>query len=88
VFNFFFDDGSDSLRVVAFRENAEKILGAKGEGIKEKKFEDLRRDVLGKQFMINGKVVKNEMTNTNEFIANEVGELNALEVANELVEDF
>jgi len=88
VFNFFFDDGSDSVRVVAFRENAEKILGAKGEGIKEKKFEDLRRDVLGKQFMINGKVVKNEMTNTNEFIANEVGELNALEVANELVEDF
>ena len=83
IVNFFLDDGSDSIRVVTFRENAGKVLGV--ENIKESNFNEVRAEVLGKQLVVNGKVVKNEMMDRKEIIANDISELKAVEVANELI---
>jgi len=52
IVNFFFDDGTENIRVVAFRENAEKILKVNGESIKDKSFEDLKSDVLGSHLLL------------------------------------
>lgn len=88
IVNFFLDDGSDSIRVVAFRENAEKSLGVSTDEIKNKNFNEIRADILGKQVLVNGKVVKNEMMDRKEIVANDISELKAIEVANELVRNI
>ena len=88
IVNFFLDDGSDSIRVVAFRENAEKALGIDTETIKSKNFNEIRAEILGKQVAVNGKVVRNEMMDRKEMIANDINELDALQIANEIVKDI
>ncbi len=88
IMNFFLDDGSDSIRVVAFRENVGKVLGLSSENIKGSDFNEIRADVLGKQLVVSGRVVKNEMMDRKEVIANDISELKAVEVVNELVKDL
>ena len=80
VLNLFFDDGTDNIRVVCFRDAAENVLGKKEDelqNIKENpaEFENLRKDILGKQLEINGRGTMNEMFNRLEFIASRVEEL-------------
>ncbi|HLC55231.1 MAG TPA: OB-fold nucleic acid binding domain-containing protein, partial [Candidatus Nanoarchaeia archaeon] len=72
VLNLFFDDGTDSIRVVAFRNQAERILGMSKEETQKFKedpasFEACKQQLLGKQFKFIGKVTKNEMAGRNEF---------------------
>ena len=91
IFNFYLDDGSDNIRVVAFRDVAEKFLGLKeNEAIKLKNneisFEHIRENIIGKQVKIIGRVNKNEAFERIEFIANEIIEMNAAEAAKELLE--
>lgn len=81
IINFFFDDGTDSIRTVAFRENAEKILGLSSDQIYElrqfpEKIEDLKNKILGRQLTIIGKVTKNEMFDRKEFTVQRIQELN------------
>lgn len=78
ILNLFLDDGSDNIRVVAFRDLAEKILN--GQGVDE-----LREKYLGMQYNFTGRVVKNEMFDRLEFIAREMEELDAVEIAKELL---
>jgi len=73
------DDGSGNIRVVFFREVAEKVLGKKTGDLTKlfSKNSDLSSiyenlGVLGKEFVIRGKVRKNQFTERMEFIANEV----------------
>ncbi len=89
ILNLYLDDGSDSIRIVAFRNLAEKIIG----NIKEIKtnpniFEEVRSNLLGEQFKFSGKVTKNEMFDRKEFIISSLEELKPEEIANELVEEI
>lgn len=74
IVSFFLDDGSDNIRVVCFRENAEKALGVSSEAIVElkgnpSKFQDMRGNILGDQFVVNGRAKMNGMFNRLEFNA-------------------
>ena len=83
IVNLFLDDGSDSIRVVFFRDLAENLLNKKGEDIYSA-FEDLKKEILGRQILITGKVVKNSMFDRLEFISNNFDEINPLDLLREL----
>ncbi len=72
IVNFFFDDGTESIRAVAFRNNAEEILDLKTEQLYElrqypEKIEEIKNKIMGKQLTLIGKVTKNELFERKEF---------------------
>ena len=83
ILNLYLDDGTDSIRVVAFRNVAEKILNGNAEN-----FEEVRTNFLGTQYRFNGKVTKNDMFERKEFIVNDLEELKSEEVAKQIVEEI
>lgn len=89
VFNFFLDDGSDNIRLVAFRDNAVKLLGDINE-VKENPnaFDEIRTNLLGMQYLFTGKVTKNEMFDRKEFIVNSIEQINSEEIAQEIIEQI
>ena len=91
VLNLFFDDGTDNIRVVAFRDNVKKILKVNDDeilGLRNNisKFDKIRNMVLGEQLILNGRITKNEMFERKEFVVNSVEEVNAEELLKELEE--
>lgn len=86
------DDGSDNIRVVFFRENAEKILGLKAsdlEKISEEERENLIKEkILGLELVLRGKVKKNKIFERLEFVVNEVKDLNIKEESKKLIEEL
>ncbi len=77
VLNAFIDDGTESMRAVFFKEQAQKLLGKKHEDLLQYKdtpelFETARNDILGANVKIKGRAVKNDMFNRIEIIANNV----------------
>src|SRR3989344_5729863 len=72
IVNIFIDDGTENIRVVLFNENANKIIG-NPQTLKNS--DEFRDEVLGKQLKIQGKVIRNEMFDRNEFMANNIEEL-------------
>ncbi|MDP4012666.1 MAG: OB-fold nucleic acid binding domain-containing protein [Candidatus Nanoarchaeia archaeon] len=84
VLNFFLDDGTANLRCVAFRDQAEKILGMNTGVVKTANFETIKNDLLGKQFLIFGRANKNEMFNRIEFMTSRVEEVDPKQIADEL----
>lgn len=77
IVNFYFDDGSDSLRVVAFREQAEQVMDLKIPELQAlsnnpEKFREVQMNIAGKQLEISGRVQKNEMFQRIEVIASSV----------------
>ena len=85
VVNFLFDDGSGNIRCVAFRDQAEKLLGKTAGELKEANFESLKNEILGKQILISGRANKNEMFDRLEFVANRVEDIDPKQIAAELV---
>jgi len=85
VLNLYLDDGSESIRVVAFRDIAEKII-SNIRDLQENpnNFEELRNNILGEQYKLNGKVVKNEIFDRKEFIINDLEELKPEEIISEI----
>jgi len=87
VLNLFFDDGTDNIRVAAFRENVNELLkiedvsSLRGDGTK---FEEVRRNILGNQVILNGRITKNEMFDRKELLVNSVNEVNPEELLKEL----
>ncbi len=86
VLTFFLDDGTENIRVVCFRENAEKLIGLQREELEKIRqdyeiFEPIREKLLGMQVGVVGKVTKNNMFEERlEFMARDVFELNPGEV--------
>ncbi len=68
IVNIFFDDGTGNIRAVLFRDQATKLLSNK------ENFEDIKKEVLGKQLLLRGKVTKNEMFNRIELVVNNLEE--------------
>ncbi len=73
IVNIYLDDGTENIRVVLFGENANKLI-KNPETLKNT--DEFRDEVLGKQLKIQGKVIRNEMFDRNEFRANDIEELN------------
>jgi len=74
VINFFLDDGSENIRVVCFRNQAERLLNMNKEQILQykndiSKFEDVKNNLLGNMVKVVGRVTKNTMFDRLEFIS-------------------
>ncbi len=83
IVNLFFDDGTNNIRVVCFSDQAEQLFGRKTDEFIElssEKFEELKKEVLGKQLVISGRVTKNSLMNRLEFTCNSVKEMNPVEM--------
>lgn len=90
ILNLFFDDGTDNIRVVAFRNQAEELLGKTYSQILELKdnagkFEDAKAEILGKQIVIVGRVVKNIMFDRLELNCQRILDMEPSKVIEELV---
>jgi len=82
------DDGSGNIRAVFFREAAEKVLGKESEKVRElclkEGFESFleNSDVMGKEFIMTGRVKENDFTNKMEFVVNDVKDVNVKDEIN------
>ncbi len=75
--NVFLDDGTENMRVVLFRNQAERLLGKTKEQmvayrVNPETFEPLKTELLGEQFRFIGRAKKNTFFDRIEFIANQV----------------
>jgi len=89
IFNFYLDDGSDNIRLVAFRDHAYKLV----ENLNDMRenpalFEETRVNLLGSQYVFTGKVTKNEMFDRNEFLISSIEQINPEEAAQEIIEQI
>ncbi len=80
VLSFIIDDGTGILRVVAFRETAEKIITTTAsELIKltiDERYELVSGSMVGKEYIIHGRVKKNTAVDRLEMIANRLKPIN------------
>ncbi|MEK6934420.1 MAG: OB-fold nucleic acid binding domain-containing protein [Nanoarchaeota archaeon] len=89
ILNVFLDDGTDNIRVVAFRNQAERLLNLDLSKILEfrenpESFNNIRDEILGKQLVIVGRVIKNEMFDRKELMAQRIIEVKPEELVKEL----
>ena len=87
------DDGTENIRVVMFREQAEKVFGMSPEEVKSafsKTEMDFWEDFpnLGKEFMIEGRVKTNSFSNEPELIASNVMDVSVKEECNRLLKSI
>lgn len=79
ILNLFLDDSTGVIRVVLFRDNAEKLIGNNINN-----FEELSKNLSGKQLILQGKIVKNTFFDRMELIANSVEETDPEELLKEI----
>jgi len=80
------DDGTGNVRAVFFRDVALDLLGMKMEEVLEKEtgiFSDMK--ILGKEYIMLGKMRKNRMFDRMEFVANHVREIDIVHEANKIL---
>lgn len=86
------DDGTDSLRVVFFRELAEKISGIPSSDLvvkePETRYELIKEKLLGREIILSGRVKRNVAFDRIEMIADDFKDLNALEESKRLVDSI
>ena len=85
ILNFFLDDGFGNIRVVCFNDQVEQVLKKKEvdqESIGT--MEDIKSTVLGAQYLIKGRTVKNEFVGRPEFIARSVIEADPVKLIEEI----
>jgi hypothetical protein len=89
------DDGSGNIRAVFFRELAEKLFGENVKGLKQ--IASRGKDVLsvydhfqgmGKDFIVKGRVRRNDFTGNLELVANEIEEMDARKEADRLLKSL
>ena len=90
LINFFFDDSTANIRVVAFRDQATALVEKTEDELRiiknsPEKFDNLKAEILGKQLLIKGRVTRNEMFNRLEFVANHVQEADPVEIAEAII---
>ncbi|MBW2967552.1 DUF2240 family protein [Candidatus Woesearchaeota archaeon] len=77
VMNVILDDGSETIRAVFFRDQAEQLIGKPKEEIKQyrefrEKFDEVKIELLGQMMKIQGRVTKNQMFDRLEIVARNV----------------
>lgn len=83
------DDGTANMRIVFFRDAAEKVLGVKtAEALakKETLFESVGS--LGREFIFTGRVRKNQLFERLEFITQDLRQANPAEEAKKIMEEL
>jgi len=83
------DDGTGNIRVVFFRDTALNLIGMNMEQalkIKDGFFDNI--DVLGKEFVMNGRIRKNPMFGRLEFIVNSIHEADMKYEINKYINSF
>ncbi len=75
--NVFLDDGTENMRIVLFRNQAERLLSKTKDQmvayrVNPETFEPLKTELLGEQFRLIGRAKKNTFFDRIEFIANQV----------------
>lgn len=78
VVNVFIDDGTDSMRVVFFNEQAEILTGYSNSDFMDlfkddSKFEKLKEELVGNLIKVSGSIRFNSFSNRNELVVNKVG---------------
>ena len=86
------DDGTASMRVVFFRDQARQITGLNPSSLmnmnQEEAMDLIKEIALGKEFIVRGRIQKNKIFGTLEIIANEVEELDILEESKKLISEI
>jgi len=77
ILNIFFDDGTGNIRAVLFRDLVTKLTNNKIS------LDEIKKEVLGKQILLRGKVNKNEMFNRIELTVNSFEEIKPEEMLTE-----
>ena len=77
VMNVVLDDGTETIRAVFFRDQAQKLVGKTKEEMltyksNPQEFETVKNDLLGKQIKITGRANKNQMFDRLEFMTSDV----------------
>lgn len=77
VLNVFLDDGTDSMRVVFFNEQAEDLTGYSNSDFMElfkdeSKFEELKDSLIGNLVKVSGSIRFNSFSNRNELVVNKI----------------
>jgi len=93
IVNAVFDDGSGTIRGVFFKQQAEALLGCSTEHalkLKDELGEDTaviheKKDLLGEEFVISGRIVKNSYNDTLELMTNSIVRANPLVEAKKLL---
>ena len=83
IINLFFDDGTSNIRVVCFANQAEQLFGKSSVEIADATvdtFEPMKKEVLGRQLSMSGRVTKNTMMDRIEFTASNIEEINPVEM--------
>jgi len=85
------DDGTGNLRVVFFRDLAEKISGVSASELlkieEDKRYEYLKKKLLGKEVIVSGRIKKNKIFDRLELIANAYKHLNISEESKRLAKE-
>ncbi len=84
IVNGIIDDGYGNMRAVFFREIGEKLFNASVEKIKENPDRYIK-NVLGKEFILYGKVRRNEVFNRKEFVVDNIEDM-SVEIEIEKIE--
>ncbi len=82
LINIVLDDGTESIRAVLFHENLPKLGLTDLEDPEKISFQ--REDLLGKEMIFSGNVRRNNFFNNEEFIINDIKEVDLDELLNEL----
>jgi ssDNA-binding replication factor A large subunit len=92
VFSCLVDDGTGDVRAVFFRDLAEKILGVTAGEMKklelEERFKLVKEKIIGKEFVLIGRVKKNKMFERIEMVVNGCKDLNVLEESKRLADEI
>ncbi len=77
VLNFFFDDGSSNIRAVCFGDTIKGLIDYSDddlENFSSALFDVWRKEILGKQILVEGRINKNDMFDRLEFVARKIKE--------------
>ena len=92
VLSFILDDGTGDLRCVLFREVAERMCGITSEELSEiepeTRYHLLSDKLLGKEFILSGRVKKNKLYERLEMMVNDFKDINPLEESNKLLDEL
>ena len=86
------DDGTGNIRGVFFREAAENVFGKNTDELRGIITDDplviFDKLILGKEFILRGKVKRNDFTESNEIIVNDVNEINSIKEAKNIIKEL
>lgn len=77
VTNIMLDDGTDTIRAVMFKEQMQQLFKKTDEELltfrtSPEGFDELKREILGEQIIVDGRIIKNEMFDRLEIRSNKV----------------